>query len=410
MLDALVIGAGPAGLSLAAALGEEGLTVNGLAPVDPAAPWPNTYGIWVDELEDVGLAQFLTHRWKDCVVHVRDQTLPLQREYGLLDKDQIHAYWLTQIDQHRIHWHRGTAVQVEHFPTHSQVTTGGGETLATRLVIDSTGHRPALVQRPSTSALAFQAAYGIVGRFSQPPIRPQQMVLMDYRDAHLAVAELTQPPTFMYAMDLGDGVYFVEETSLAHHPAISMEVLERRLHQRLSHQGVAVTEVHHVERCLFPMNLPLPDLTQPVVGFGSAASMVHPASGYMIGAMLRRGPEVAQAIAQSLGTAGVEPRQVAQRAWQTLWPKTRLRKHYIYQFGLENLMDFDATQLNRFFATFFNLNPPAWSGFLADTLSVPELLGAMLVLFGQAPNDVRWGLMRSVAHHGHLLKRTLTLG
>jgi lycopene beta-cyclase len=105
------------------------------------------------------------------------------------------------------------------------------------------------------------------GVFLALPISPQQMVLMDYRDDHLTPEDRTAPPTFLYAMDLGDGVFFVEETSLAHCPAISLEVLEKRLYQRLAHRQVEVTEIHHVERCLFPMNLPLPDLGQPVVGF-----------------------------------------------------------------------------------------------------------------------------------------------
>ncbi|NMF82449.1 lycopene beta cyclase [Nodosilinea sp. P-1105] len=404
MLDVLVIGAGPAGLFMAVTLGQAGLAVQGVAPHAPTRPWPNTYGIWADELEDLGLTQFLSHRWKDCVVHVRDRTLPLHRDYGLIDKDRLQSHWLDQMAQHHTHWHQGMVTQVDHTPTHSSVTLDGGETLTARLVLDATGHQAALVQRPATDAIAYQAAYGIVGRFSSPPIQPNQMVLMDYRDDHLSAAERRAPPTFLYAMDLGDNIYFMEETSLAHHPAISMDVLERRLYQRLHHRGVQVTEKHHVERCLFPMNLPLPRLDQPVVGFGGAASMVHPASGYMFGALLRRGPAMAEAIAHSI-KANSTSTQVAQAAWQALWPQQRLRKHYLYRFGLENLMAFDAPQLNQFFKTFFSLDTPDWSGFLADTMTLPELVRAMLGLFSQAPNPVRWGLMRSVATHGQWLKQ-----
>jgi lycopene beta-cyclase len=409
MVDVLVIGAGPAGLSLAAALGQQGLNVQGLSLTDPADPWPNTYGIWVDELEDLGLTEFLSHRWKDCVVHVRGKTLPLHRNYGLLDRERLQTHWLTTMEQHRIGWHQGSAVQVDQVADSSQVTTSDGQTLSARLVIDATGHRPALIRRSPHPNLAFQAAYGLIGRFSQPPIHPQQMVLMDYRDDHLSPVEQRQPPTFLYAMDLGNDLYFVEETSLAHHPAITMETLERRLYQRLSHRGVEVKEIHHVERCLFPMNLPMPDLNQPVVGFGSAASMVHPASGYMVGALLRRGPVLAQAIAECLAGPQVTSAQAAQVAWQALWPKDKLRKHYLYLFGLENLMAFSTPQLNRFFEAFFQLDTEDWSGFLTDALSLPEVVQSMLGLFGRAPNDVRWGLMRSVASHGSLLQRTLTL-
>jgi lycopene cyclase-like protein len=414
MLDALVIGAGPAGLSLATALGQEGLAVQGLAATDVATPWPNTYGIWVDELEPLGLAPFLQHRWKDCVVHVNHQTLPLHREYGLLDNHQLQTHWLEQTQKHQIQWHQGKASQIQHDSTCSTVTTHTGQQFKARVVIDASGHNPTFIkrsniQRSKSMAVAYQTAYGIVGKFSRPPIPPQQMVLMDYRDDHLPAADRTAPPTFLYAMDLGNGVYFVEETSLAHSPAISLDILEKRLHQRLAYGQVEITEVHHVERCLFPMNMPLPNLNQPVLGFGGAASMVHPASGYMVGALLRRGPALAQAIAHRLKHyPKTSPEQLAQAGWQALWPEGRLRKYYLYLFGLENLMDFDGPRLNRFFETFFSLSTHHWAGFLADALSFPELISAMLVLFGKAPNDVRWGLMRSMLTHGDLLKQTLT--
>ncbi len=65
MYDAAVIGAGPAGLAAAAALSQSGLRVLGLAPGQQmdgtpwTAPWPNTYGIWADDLERLGLGHFL---------------------------------------------------------------------------------------------------------------------------------------------------------------------------------------------------------------------------------------------------------------------------------------------------------------------------------------------------------------
>jgi hypothetical protein len=69
------------------------------------------------------------------------------------------------------------------------------------------------------------------------------------------------------------------------------------------------------------------------------------------------------------------------------------RKHALYQFGLEKLMRFPEAQLSAFFTTFFSLPSQLWYGFLANTLSVPHLLGAMLRLFLTAPWSVRWGLM-----------------
>ena len=37
---------------------------------------------------------------------------------------------------------------------------------------------------------------------------------MDYRNDHLNEEQRKEPPTFLYAMDMGNGKYFLEETSL----------------------------------------------------------------------------------------------------------------------------------------------------------------------------------------------------
>ena len=111
------------------------------------------------------------------------------------------------------------------------------------------------------------------------------------------------------------------------------DVLKQRLQQRLDQRGVAITEVIHEEFCLFPMNLPLPDRSQPLLAFGGAASMVHPASGYMVGSLLRRGPGLAQAIAEALATPSLASAALAQRGWQALWPMELVLRHQLYQFG-----------------------------------------------------------------------------
>ena len=108
VLDVLVIGAGPASLSIAAELGARGLAVGGLAPRDPAAPWTNTYGIWAQEVDSLGLAHLLGHRWSDTVSYFGpgsparggranasdDGLLRHGVPYGLFDKAALQAHWL----------------------------------------------------------------------------------------------------------------------------------------------------------------------------------------------------------------------------------------------------------------------------------------------------------------------------
>lgn len=274
------------------------------------------------------------------------------------------------------------------------VITEAGERLRARLVIDASGHHSRFVQRPDEGPVAGQAAYGIVGRFSAPPVDPGQFVLMDYRSDHLSEAERRcGPPTFLYAMDFGEGVFFVEETSLALAPAVPYDVLKDRLMRRLALRGIGVEQVQHEEYCLFPMNLPLPDLQQRVVGFGGSASMVHPASGYMVGSLLRRAPDLADAIASGLRDPQAAGQQLAHQAWQALWPLELQRRHALYRFGLEKLMRFSEPQLRAHFTTFFTLPRQQWFGFLTNTLSLPALVAAMVRLFAVAPWSVKAGLM-----------------
>jgi lycopene cyclase-like protein len=403
-LDVLVVGGGPAALAIAAELGGQGLAVAVLAAGDRRDPWPNTYGIWGGEVDDLGLGHLLAHRWSDTCSYFgfgsadpadpANAATPHGRDYGLFDPVLLQRHWLERCEAAGVCWHRGLATAVHTGGDRSLVRAADGRQWHPRLVIDASGHHSSFLTRPDRGPVAGQAAYGIRGRFSAPPVRTGQFVLMDYRCDHLKPAELGEPPTFLYAMDLGDGRYFVEETSLALAPPVPYRRLRERLERRLAHRGVQVLEVEHEEFCLFPMNLPLPDQDQSLLGFGGAAAMVHPASGYLVGALLRRAPAVAAAVAAAMAAdSQAGPAALAAAGWQALWPRQLRRKHALYQFGLEKLMRFSEPQLRAHFTTFFSLPDHRWYGFLTNTLSEAELLAAMLQLFVQAPWTVRGGLM-----------------
>ena len=401
-VDVLVLGGGPAALCIASELNQRGVAVAGIAPKPVDDPWPNTYGIWADELKAVGLEQLLEHRWSDTVSYfgdggttAQDQSYAHCIDYGLFDRAALQRYWLERADG--VVWHQDTVQRVEVRESTTSVSCASGITLQARVVIDASGSRTPHIRRPDQGPVAGQAAYGVVGRFSKPPIEPGRFVLMDYRCDHLSEAQRREPPTFLYAMDFGDGVFFVEETSLALAPGVPYDVLKQRLEQRLDQRGVEITELIHEEFCLFPMNLPLPDRSQPVLAFGGAASMVHPASGYMVGSLLRRGPHLADAVAEALANPALGSAVLAQRGWQALWPIELVLRHQLYQFGLGRLMGFNEALLRTHFATFFSLPREEWFGFLTNTLPLPRLMGVMLRLFALSPWELRRGLVLGAA-------------
>jgi len=269
-----------------------------------------------------------------------------------------------------------------------------GLRIKARLVIDASGHKSKFVKRPVQNEIAQQAAYGIVGKFSSPPVNKEQFVLMDFRPNHLNIEEKLSSPSFLYAMDLGNETFFVEETSLASYPALSQENLKKRLFKRLNSKGIQVSEIFHEENCLFPMNLPLPYKKQFVLGFGGSASMVHPASGYMIGSLLRRAPLLAKKLAIFLNEPHLSSLELATKGWGVLWPYELTQRHKLYQYGLRRLMSFDESKLRSFFSNFFKLSTNEWVGFLTNTHPLPKLIYVMSKMFINSPLKVKLGMLK----------------
>ena len=95
-MDVLVLGGGPAALCIASELNQRSVAVAGIAPDSIDNPWPNTYGIWADELKALGLEQLLEHRWSDTVSFfgeggstTQDQSYAHGIDYGLFDRSAL---------------------------------------------------------------------------------------------------------------------------------------------------------------------------------------------------------------------------------------------------------------------------------------------------------------------------------
>ena len=399
ILDILILGSGPAALCLASELAKQNLSVKGISTKSPYEKWENTYGIWASELEELGLASLLSHRWSETLSYFGDGlnmkgNKPTKHfyDYGLINQEAFQNELLKSCKG--IQWLNETAKLIKSENKISEVICFSGLTLKARLVIDASGHNSKFIKRPLLEEVAQQAAYGIVGKFSSPPVKKDQFVLMDFRSDHLNDEELLSSPSFLYAMDLGNETYFVEETSLASYPALSQAHLKKRLLSRLSNKGIKVNEIFHEENCLFPMNMPLPYKNQSVLGFGGSASMVHPASGYMIGSLLRRAPLLAEKLAIFLKDSNYSSIELATRGWSVLWPYELAQRHKLYQYGLRRLMSFDESRLRSFFYNFFKLSTKEWVGFLTNTLPLPKLIYVMSKMFINSPLKVKLGMLK----------------
>jgi lycopene cyclase-like protein len=387
--DVLVVGGGPAGLAAAAACAATGLHV-GLLTDDPAARWTQTYGAWLDELVAAGFDGVTAHRWTDTRVRTGgggDRSLG--RTYCLIDNDRLRSALLARAAGATVT--AGRAVALELHDDRVVVTTTGGARHSARAVIDASGQPPVFARRRH-GALAYQTAFGMVATFDRPPIPAGTACLMDLDARPFGAAE---PATFLYAMDLGDGRWFVEETCLARRPALPLHVLEQRLRRRLAARGAQPQQVLTVERCAFAMDPPLP-ARGPAIAFGAAAAMVHPATGYHVATALRRAPELAWAVREALATRETSS-AVAAAVSDAVWPGVLRRQHALYRAGLEVLLRLDVPATQRFFDAFFALPAARWSDYVSRTASPAQIQATMLRLMWALPWDVRRAVLRAVA-------------
>jgi lycopene beta-cyclase len=151
---------------------------------------------------------------------------------------------------------------------------------------------------------------------------------------------------------------------------------------------VSLVEVRSTEEVDIPLGLPVPDLRQRAVGLGGSASLVHPATGYSVGASLQAAPRLATAIVQALGRRAT-PEGASRAAWAAVWPLGRRRARALEEFGLSALLRLDRSALASFFDAFFSLDDDQWFGYLTGTLSPRGVAGMMRAVFLAVPPVVR---------------------
>jgi capsanthin/capsorubin synthase len=360
--DAVVAGAGPAGLAIAKALVEQGLRVACVDP-EPERRWTNNTSTWADEIVPLGLDTYCDRIWPKAEVIFGERSRQVfERGYTHFDNDLLKQALIPS----SLEMVEGRAVGVEHDLQGSTVTLESGEKLRATLVFDATGHDHALL--PSThSADSFQNVYGILARVDRHPFDLDRMLLMDFRHAFLGNRK--SPPTFLYAMPWDSDYAFFEETSLADSPGVPFEVLQGRLYLRLASLGIKVCDVESVEVGALPLNGPMPDPSSRVIGFGAAGGFVQASTGWSVGHSLRLAGPVSQLVAAGLSES-LPPEETARRVRKLVWTPALLRMRRFHLRGGEFFGHIGIGTLSVFMKVFFNAPGDIWKVYLSNDCTI----------------------------------------
>ncbi|KAG2438618.1 hypothetical protein HXX76_005167 [Chlamydomonas incerta] len=415
--DVTIVGAGPAGLFLAAELGKRGMSVNVLG-LD--VPIVNNYGVWTDEFEALGLTHTLECSWPDAVCYFGEgNQVSVGRGYGRVSRRLLREHLLKICEEAGVRFSSAEVADIkvveEGKLTH--LTTKAGAVYTSRMTTLAAGAAAGKFLRYEEDApiVAAQTAYGIEAEVEgyDAAYPGDLMTFMDFRRHHTGLHDGTalkfeagrhpnsgdgmwgsgeECPSFLYAMPLGGKRVFLEETCLVAKPALPFAVLKRRLTRRLKAMGISVTKIHEEEWSYIPVGGPLPLPDQSVTAFGAAANLVHPATGFSVSRSFREAPQVADELQAALRD-GLDVTAASRRVWERLWPQEKRTQASFHVFGMELLATLDLQATNDFFNTFFRLPSYFWRGFLASTLSSGQLIAFALVVFTLAPWNIKYKLI-----------------
>lgn len=406
----LIAGAGPAGLMLAVACAEVGLSVV-LADQNLHQVWPRRYGVWAQDLAPMNLDSVFGHSWKNASVWLdKARQHTWESSYGCLDNRRTAEVLLERFQRAGGESLAANVVSLDKRSDLVLVEVEGGFRFAASLFVDATG-AGRWVKR-SGGADAFQTAYGALVETEGHGMNLDTATWMDFRDPSPQARPLSGDiPSFLYAMPFSPTRCFVEETVLISKPEVPVPILKERLRLRLEDRGIHVLEILEEEFCRIPMNLPIPDLRSGIFGFGAAASMVHPATGYSVAFAARMAPLLAHALRENIEMWTKCPDMLAKSMWSVLWSAERLRAEALYRFGADVLATFDADQLRDFFDAFFRTPESSWRGYLSRGLTPWEVGGVMWKVHAECAPAIKRELYKAVLKDpGSIARGWLNMG
>lgn len=437
--DVIVVGCGPAGLSLASDLGARGCNV---ILVGHDVPFVNNYGVWEDEFVELGLEHTLDRVWKKSSCYFKEGVeTEIGRSYGRVNRKKLRQELLSRCKDNSVLFYGGTVVSID-TPVDSDADTYSntcvrvkdGAVFEGKMVTLASGGAAGRFLKYEDGApdTAAQTAYGIEAEVSgyDNAFDEDTMLFMDFRRHHTGLYPGTAPkqiegehpnggkglwetskeaPSFLYAMPESKTRVFLEETCLVAKPALPFSVLKRRLYRRCEALGIKIHNVYEEEWSYIPTGGPLPSRSQAITAFGAAANLVHPATGYSIVRSFRESPNVADAISKAIKEQP-NAMNASEYVWDYLWSMEKRRQASFHIFGMELLCQLDLQNTTDFFSTFFALPKSQWEGFLASKLSSINLLTFALLTFAIAPPSIKFRLVNHLVTHpaGKYLLETYT--
>ena len=301
-----------------------------------------TYGLWSRELPADLPESVVAARAAGRTIALTEHDLGW--EYAVLDVPALHTHLTDRLVDVRINTGRAVGS-----PERGVVALADGTQLHASVVVDAAGRWRPLDPTRDVSTPAEQTAYGLIldEDAARPLVEPGDALFMDWRADHGESGW----PTFLYAIPLGGGRVLVEETSLARRPGLPLVTLRARLHARLARHGISVPKDADSEKVSFRVDHPR-HRGPGVLGFGAAAPLIHPATGFNVAASLSLAPAVAAAIAAKLPD-GADAALAAAR--DTVWPVAAQLVHRMRRIGLEALLRMPPNEIPGFFEQFFAL-------------------------------------------------------
>jgi lycopene cyclase-like protein len=362
-----ILGAGPAGLSLAAELGSLGVPTTVVAE-HPSAPWEASYGTFEPLLPERfrGAIRFRFERpeWVDASGERHVLDVP----YVRLSSDALQAELL----------HRAHAGGIQFEERRVDVTEERTDTSC--LIIDALGRSRADSDRHTV----FQCAFGVWAKLETGPwLKEGEMLFMDLRRARE-----DGPPTFLYAMREGP-LHFLQETVLVGPNVTPFDELKARLHARIGASGIKIGEVVREERCLIAMG------GRPLLGtgtwvpFGAAAGQTQPASGYQIARTL----DLSVRLARVVASGPKNPLEQAKNVRRLIWPWSTRAKWSLFNYGANALAEMSQSEVTQFLSLFCAEPGSDLTEFIDGRLPLPRVLRLMARVYQKSDSHLRQRLL-----------------